>query len=73
MSDGGLLILQVKQLELRRLSTELEKMEIDSAKLNAAKEAELSKLRDDIKMKVLQSLSHKHYFACASPAYDPLS
>ena len=34
------------------MSSELEKMEIESAKLNAAKESELSKLRDDIKVKV---------------------
>ena len=39
------------------MSSELEKMEIESAKLNAAKESELSKLRDDIKVKVNMSVN----------------
>ena len=43
-------------MEIRRLSAEVEKMEIEIAKLNAQKEKELTMLKSELKQKVRNTL-----------------
>ncbi|KAF6023465.1 hypothetical protein EB796_018221 [Bugula neritina] len=52
-------MIQDKQMEIRKLCNQIEKLEVESAKFNASKEAEISKLKAEVKDKVEKAKTEK--------------
>jgi len=53
-------------MEIRKLCNQIEKLEVESAKFNASKEAEISKLKAEVKDKVWRDVC---IFLLAAPSW----